>query len=124
MFASKFSIICQSFACLAPKATRLTHAPRSSPLRCVRRPGRRRRQRASVDKISAKWCSFSAVSAPIFARKYAFCRNFQNLQDYLADNLANFANFSFCNICKNFEFKFAEFSQNLLNFQTDFLRKF
>ena len=30
------------------------------------------RQRASVGKISAKCCSFSAVSAPIFARKYAF----------------------------------------------------
>ena len=28
---------------------------------------------ASVGKISAKCCSFSAVSAPIFARKYAFC---------------------------------------------------
>ena len=29
---------------------------------------RRRRQRASVGKISAKCCSFSAVAAPIFAR--------------------------------------------------------
>ena len=33
---------------------------------------RERRRRASVAKISAKCCSFSVVSAPIFARKYAF----------------------------------------------------
>ena len=46
---------------------------------------RRRRQRASVGKISAECCSFSAVSAPIFARKYAFCNIFQNLPDYLAE---------------------------------------
>ena len=48
-------------------------------------------------------CSFSAVSAPIFARKYAFCSIFQNLPDYLAEifetiiiwqNLANFATFA------------------------------
>ena len=36
-------------------------------------------------KISAKCCSFSAVSAPIFARKYAFCSIFQNLPDYQAE---------------------------------------
>ena len=36
-------------------------------------------------KISAKCCSFSAVSAPIFATKYAFCSIFQNLPDYLAE---------------------------------------
>ena len=29
--------------------------------------------------------SFSAVSAPIFTTKYAFCSNFQNLQNYLAE---------------------------------------
>ena len=40
-----------------------------------------RRQRASVGKISAKGCSFSALYAPIFARKYAFCSIFQNLPD-------------------------------------------
>ena len=34
---------------------------------------------------SAKCCSFSAVSAPIFASKYAFCSIFQNLPDYLAE---------------------------------------
>ena len=44
------------------------------------RLARRRRQRASVGKISAKCCSFSAVSAPIFARKYAFCSIFQIYQ--------------------------------------------
>ena len=43
------------------------------------------RQRASVGKISAKCCSFSAVSAPIFARKYAFCSILQNLPDSQAD---------------------------------------
>ena len=46
---------------------------------------RQRRQRASVGKISAKCCSFSAVSAPIFARKYAFCSIFQNLPDSQAE---------------------------------------
>ena len=39
----------------------------------------------SVGKISAKCCSFSAVSAPIFARKYAFCSIFQNLPDSQAE---------------------------------------
>ena len=43
------------------------------------------RQRASVGKISAKCCSFSAVLAPIFARKYAFCSIFQNLPDSQAE---------------------------------------
>ena len=41
--------------------------------------------RASVGKISAKCCSFSAVLAPIFARKYAFCSIFQNLPDSQAE---------------------------------------
>ena len=36
-------------------------------------------------KISAKCCLFSAVSAPIFARKYAFCSIFQNLPDSQAE---------------------------------------
>ena len=59
-----------------------------------------RRQRAPVGKISAKCCSFSAVSAPIFARKYAFCSIFQNLPDSQAEifeiwqNFANFATFA------------------------------
>ena len=33
----------------------------------------------------AKCCSLSAVSAPIFARKYAFCSIFQNLPDSQAE---------------------------------------
>ena len=51
-------------------------------------------------ELSAKFRSFSAVSAPIFARKYTFCSIFQNLQDYQADileiwqNFANFATFA------------------------------
>ena len=36
-------------------------------------------------QILAKFRSFSAVSAPIFARKYAICSIFQNLQDYQAE---------------------------------------
>ena len=40
---------------------------------------------SSFGKISSKSCSFSAVSAPIFASKYAFCCIFQNLPDYLAE---------------------------------------
>ena len=42
--------------------------------------------RRPIGKISAKCCLFSAVSALIFARKYAFCSIFQNLPDYLAEN--------------------------------------
>ena len=55
--------------------------PEGSLLRELRvvRPGR------PIGKISAKCCSCSAVSAPIFARKYAFCSIFQNLPDDLAD---------------------------------------
>ena len=34
-------------------------------------------------KFSAEFRSFSAVSAPIFASKYAFGSIFQNLPDYL-----------------------------------------
>ena len=50
------------------------------------RPGPRFcRGRLTVGKISAKCCPFSAVSAPIFARKYAFCSIFQNLSDYQAE---------------------------------------
>ena len=51
-------------------------------------------------KFSAKLRSFSAVSAPIFASKYAFCSIFQNLPDYLAEifeiwqYFANFATFA------------------------------
>ena len=56
--------------------------------------------RRPIGEISAKCCSFSAVSAPIFARKYAFCSIFQNLPDYQAEifemwqNFANVATFA------------------------------
>ena len=50
--------------------------------------------------------SFSAVSAPNFATKYAFFIIFQNLQDYLADIFE---------IRQNFE-DFATFAKMLLNF--------
>ena len=49
--------------------------------------GLRLRARPVFGKISAKCCSFSAVSAPIFARKYAFCSIFQNLPDFQAEIL-------------------------------------
>ena len=39
----------------------------------------------TIGKIPANCCSFSAVSAPIFARKYAFCSIFQNLPDSQAE---------------------------------------
>ena len=69
--------------------------------------GSAERQRASVGKISARCCSFSAVSATIFATKYAFCSIFQNLPDYLAEifeiwkNFADFATFAIrlLNVC-------------------------
>ena len=66
--------------------------------------GRRRRRSATrrpIGKISAKCCSFSAVSAPIFASNYAFFSIFQNLPHYLADifeigqMFANFAIIAF-----------------------------
>ena len=41
---------------------------------------------ATADRQNfGKCCSFSAVSAPIFASKYAFFRIFQNLPDYPAE---------------------------------------
>ena len=53
--------------------------------------------------IFTKFCSFSAVSALIFASKYAFYSIFQNLPDFLAENFEiwqNFANFAtFAKFC-------------------------
>ena len=54
-------------------------APGLSTARCVAL------SKVMVGKISARCCSFSAVSAPIFARKYAFCSIFQNLPDSQAE---------------------------------------
>ena len=70
------------------------------------RPCRRNRPAPVFGKISAKFRSFSAVSAPIFATKYAFCSIFQNLPDYLAE---------FFEICQNFA-KFTTFAKFLLKF--------
>ena len=62
--------------------------------------------RAHERSESVGWQNFgkvllvSAVSAPIFARKYAFCSIFQNLPDYQAEffeiwqYFANFATFA------------------------------
>ena len=77
---------------------------------------------SKIGKIN-KFCNFWRARSrlyqnEIFARKYAFCRIFQNLPDSQAEifeiwqNLATFANF------------FPEISLKLLIFQTDFLLKF
>ena len=42
---------------------------------------REKRKSSASTACTAKCCSFSAVSAPIFATKYAFCSIFQNLPD-------------------------------------------
>ena len=74
---------------------------------------------ASFGKISAICCSFSAVSTPIFASKYAFCSIFQNLPNYLAEF------FEICQILQILQHNdlknFAEFSRKLLIFQTSLL---
>ena len=66
-------------------------------------------------KISAKCCSFSAVPAPIFARKYKFYSIFQNLPDHQAEIFEIWQNFANLNFAK-FAIFFAEFSQKLLSF--------
>ena len=72
--------------------------------RCSPRRSRRSATRRPIGKISAKCCSFSAVSAPIFARKYAFFSIFQNLPAELSkfwQLFADFATFAkFCQISK------------------------
>ena len=57
-------------------------------------------------KFSATFRSFSAVSAPIFATKYAFFSIFQNLPDYPAENFEIWQYFA----------NFATFAKFLLNF--------
>ena len=105
-------------ACMSG-AARGTHADAGGDAEAA--PARQRRQRASVGKISAKCCSFSAVSAPIFASKYALVSIFQNLPDYLAEIFEIWQNFA----------KFAEFAKFSLSFHKNadfsnrfFLRKF
>ena len=80
--------------------------PRLAELPALRLRVRERHRRVLFGKFSAKCCSFSAVSAPIFASKYAFCSIFQNLQDYLAHNFEIRQNFA----------DFATFAKKLLNF--------
>ena len=76
---------------------------------------------SKIVKISATFCSFSAVSAPIFASKYAFFSIFQKLPDYLADifeiwqNFAVFATLILQNVCWIFT--------KIADFQTDFFAK-
>ena len=76
-----------------------------------RRVGRRAdlRLQRPIGKISAICCSFSAVSAPIFATKYAFCSIFQNLPDYLVENFE---------IWQNFE-DFTTFAKSRIVFSSD-----
>ena len=68
------------------------------PLSRSGRPRGLRLQRP-IDKISAKFSSFSAVSAPIFASKYAFFSSFQNLPNYLAEFFEIWQNLKFCKFC-------------------------
>ena len=51
-----------------------------------------------IGKIPATFRSFSAVSAPIFARKYAFCSIVHNLQEYLAEFFESWQNFANLNL--------------------------
>ena len=74
--------------------------PRWSGLRPGRATRANRAPAPIFGKFSAKCCSFSAVSAPIFASKYAFFSIFQNLPDYPAENFEIWQNFAkFCKIC-------------------------
>ena len=64
------------------KSDGLRASPRAAPRGA---PGARSATRRPIGKFSAKCCSFSAVSAPIFASKYAFDSIFQNLPDSQAE---------------------------------------
>ena len=67
----------------------LLHEPRRAAVRGGRGLGRHGRGAVHggrvFGKFSAKCRSFSAVSAPIFASKYALCSIFQNLPHCLAE---------------------------------------
>ena len=81
-------------------------------------PGRRRGLRTAAPtpelpisgKILAKFRSFSAVPAPIFASKHALGSIFQNLPDYLAESFEIWQKFV----------NFATIAKILLIFKTDF----
>ena len=92
------------YAALPPRFTPETDAPGAGPSAEEGRAEAARHRSATrrpIGKISAKCCSFSAVSAPIFARKYAFCSIFQNLPDYLAAIFEIWQNFA--NVAKSAE---------------------
>ena len=72
-------------------------------------------------RFAAFFKTLAFFGPPTGAYKYAFCSIFQNLPDYQADifeTWQDFANFA------TFAIFFAEFSQKLLIFLTDFLRNF
>ena len=89
-------------------ALRASHFSWAARRRC------RRRRAVSIPwgswpifgKLLANFRSFSAVSAPIFATKYAFCSIFQNPPDYWAE---------ICEICQKLA-NFAAFAKNFMNF--------
>ena len=87
---------------------------RSGPSRKRSAPGTASRPGGPVGEVpvfgksSAKSCSLSAVSAPIFASEYAFCSIFQNIPDYPAECFEIWQNENFAN--------FATFAKLLLNF--------
>ena len=70
--------------------------------------------------ISAKCCSFSAVSAPILQENMRFAAFFKIYQIL---NLKFLKFDKILQILRHLQF-FAEISRKLLFFQTDFLRKF
>ena len=72
-------------------------------------------------QIFGKFHSFSAVSAPIFARKYAFCSIFQNLPDYQAEN---FENWQILKILRHNLQQICGILTKIADFSSRFLRNF
>ena len=87
----------------------------------LRRARHRSATRRPIGKISAKCCSFSAVSAPIFARKYAFCSIFQNLPDYPAEI---FESWQFLQILQHLRKILLNFHENCCVFRPIFCENF
>ena len=91
----------QHFAEILPIGRRVAAEKRRARRRRVPRRGAAAPSQLPIfGKFSAKCRSFSAVSASIFASKYAFFSIFQNLPDNPAENFeiwqyfANFATFA------------------------------
>ena len=74
-------------------------------------------------KFSAKCCSFSALSAPIFASKYAFGSIFQNLPDYQADFFEIWQNLQILRLLQKFCWIF-NFHKNCWIFKPIFCENF